>query len=337
MASKLHNLEKQYILENYPKFGLTPVAQELNRSVNTVLKFAKDNNLVINKRDSLGIEIPKFLVNLDFYKIFEDGITPELAYFMGFFWADGFVHGSTLTIEIVKEDGEQMRETFNEIFPFSENFRNRSNRKPQMSFSACNKKVVELLNSLGKYPKSIESHEKVYNYINDENLWKYFLRGLIDGDGNFYINNTEKYAQFTISSSLNQDWTFLLENLKDFNPKVQKTERTTGSFSSFRITGRDNIIKLINYLQYPTISIGLIRKQQKALEIIDMYKENPPKENKHVLQFDKDHNLIKEYNSIKEASQLTKIGKSAISNCVHKISKSAGGYIWEYKDKESIK
>lgn len=335
MAKKLHESEKEYILENYPKFGLKVVAEKLNRSLGTISKFAKEHNLIIDKDKLPNIEAPDFLVNLDFYSRFEDGISNELAYFLGFFWADGTIanNGSSLVIEIVKEDGEVLRKTFQEIFPFDESFRERPNRKPQMTFRVCDHKVGNLLKTLGKYPKSIENHKKIYKYLNNSNLWIYFLRGLIDGDGNFYINEKENYGQFTLASSFNQDWSFLLENLKEFNPNIMQTSKTTGNSSILRITGRDNIIKFINYLKYTEITIGLTRKQEKALGILKMYKENPPKDwKKHVLQFSKSGEFIKEYSSTLEASQLTKIGKSAIGNCLTHISKSAGGYVWVYKE-----
>lgn len=63
-----------------------------------------------------------------------------------------------------------------------------------MTFRVTDVEFGKLLSDLGKYPKSVEGHEKIYKYLKDELLWIYFLRGLIDGDGNFYINNKEKYA-----------------------------------------------------------------------------------------------------------------------------------------------
>lgn len=333
MAKRLHESEKEYILENYPKFGLKVVSEKLNRSPATVLKFAKEHNLNINKDKLLSIDAPDFLVDLNFYSRFEDKMTKELAYFLGFFWADGANNGTSLVIEIVREDGEVLRDTFKEVFPFSESFRERDNRKPQMTFRVNDPKVGNLLKSLGKYPKSVENHEKIYNYINDKDLWIYFLRGLIDGDGNFYINEKEKYGQFTLASSFNQDWTFLLQNLKDFNPKITQTSRKNGDSSVLRITGRENIVNFINYLKYPECSIGLTRKQKKAKNILKLYSlSNSKNYKKSILQFSKTNQFIKEYSSISEASELTKIGKSTISNCLSHISKSAGGYIWIYKE-----
>lgn len=335
----LHELEKEYILKNYQLFGPKAIAKELKRSEGTIVNFAKKNNLKVDFNNKMpSSEIPKFLVNLNFYNIFEEKIIPELSYFLGFFWADGTIsRKSTLIIEILHEDGEIIKSTFNEIFPFSIRYRERNGRKPQMIFSVSDKKVGELLESLGKYPKSSENHRKIFNYINDDLMWIYFLRGLIDGDGNFYINEKEKYAQFTLASSFNQDWSFLLENLKNFNPNITQTSKDTGNSSVLRITGRENIINFIKYLRYDDITIGLLRKQEKALKIIKLYQDNPPKDwKKHVLQFDKNEKFIKEYNSAREASELTKIGISSIRNCLTHISKSAGGYVWIYKEEYKL-
>lgn len=57
---------------------------------------------------------------------------------------------------------------------------------------------------------------------------------------------------------------------------------------------------------------------------------------KPVIQFDKDGNLINEYQSIREASRQTNIVLSSIvENCKGK-RKSAGGYIWEYKTNNEV-
>ena len=53
--------------------------------------------------------------------------------------------------------------------------------------------------------------------------------------------------------------------------------------------------------------------------------------NKPVLQF-LDGELVREYLSATEASKLTSIGRKAVVNCLTGRSKSAGGYLWTYKE-----
>lgn len=271
--AQLHFLEKEFILDNYLLFGPKVVSEKLGRNSATIIKFAKSQNLILDRTKKLPEEdCPDFKYDLVFYNRFLQEITPELAYWLGFFWADGTINRETgLVIEITQEDGEQLKEIFSNIFPFSISYRERKGRKPQMSFHITDKNVASLLKSLGKYPKSGENHEKIFNYLKIEELQLFFLRGLIDGDGNFYLNEKDKYGQFTLASNINQDWTYLQNYLKEFNPHINTSEKKSGKSSVLRITGKDNITKFIKFLKYDSIQIGLSRKIEKALSILKLY------------------------------------------------------------------
>lgn len=52
---------------------------------------------------------------------------------------------------------------------------------------------------------------------------------------------------------------------------------------------------------------------------------------KIILQFNLDGEFIKEFNSIKEASEEIGVSKSEIVHCLKGKTKKAGGYKWEYK------
>ena len=58
---------------------------------------------------------------------------------------------------------------------------------------------------------------------------------------------------------------------------------------------------------------------------------------KPVLQFDLEGNLKKEYSSISEAVIKTGINFGNISSCLHKKTKTAGGYQWRFKDDQLFK
>ena len=330
--SKLHPLIREYILENYPLFGAKKVGEELNMSPECVSIYAKKNNLKISKINGIGLEIPKFKYNLDFSRLFEN-INEKLAYWIGFFWADGTVNRHTsMVIEIIKEDGESLKKLFLDIFPFVITERKRKNKKAQITFRVNNKTVGNLLESLGKYPKSCESHEKIMKYLGDKRLQIFFLRGLIDGDGSFYWNDEKKYAQFTLASNYNQNWDYLLKFLEDFNPFISKDINLNGKSSVLRITGRTNIINLIKFLEYETNELGLKRKNDYALNILKKYDNNPPKDwKKHVLQYSKERELLKEWNSIYDAAKFYGCAKSSIADCVYGKTKTSMGFIWKFK------
>jgi len=57
------------------------------------------------------------------------------------------------------------------------------------------------------------------------------------------------------------------------------------------------------------------------------------KRKKPIYQLDKQNVIIKEWPSIKEASQTLKIQSSDINNCCLRKNKTAGGYMWKYKFK----
>ena len=65
---------------------------------------------------------------------------------------------------------------------------------------------------------------------------------------------------------------------------------------------------------------------------IKKYFNNDMRNISPVLQYTKDMKFIREYNSINEAYEITKINN--ISACCRGIQKSSGGFIWKYKEGE---
>lgn len=75
-------------------------------------------------------------------------------------------------------------------------------------------------------------------------------------------------------------------------------------------------------------SRGRIASEEKKKKMSDSSKNKKP-----VLQFSKDNNFIKEWDSIVKASKFLKISASSIGNCINPKGrlKSAGGFIWKSK------
>lgn len=53
--------------------------------------------------------------------------------------------------------------------------------------------------------------------------------------------------------------------------------------------------------------------------------------NQLLIQYDKKMSVINQFESMKQANKITKISKTAISNNLSGLSKTAGGFIWKYK------
>jgi hypothetical protein len=55
---------------------------------------------------------------------------------------------------------------------------------------------------------------------------------------------------------------------------------------------------------------------------------------KSIIQYSKNMDIVAEWNSLKEAGELTGISKNSISSCCNKKLKAAGGFIWKFKNNQ---
>ena len=137
-----------------------------------------------------------------------------------------------------------------------------------------NKRILNFLIEHDFDKKSYMSADKILSKIPDE-LKHYFFRGLIDGDGCFYYykpENGSTLRQFALASSYEQDWSYFEKLCKEKNIKynIKRTIGKNSSSSVIRITNKDGILKLGEYI-YKDLhedNIGLIRKYEKYKLII---------------------------------------------------------------------
>lgn len=57
---------------------------------------------------------------------------------------------------------------------------------------------------------------------------------------------------------------------------------------------------------------------------------------REVIQYNKQGEYLGSYESITKAALLTGIGRTSINNCLHRRSKTAGSYIWKYKEETEV-
>ena len=258
----LQQNEIQYILDNYEKFGPTAVAKALGRNPSTITRYAMKVGLSYKKR--ISDTIPEFVKKSTLDDIIEKGMTKEIAYFLGYFWADGTISGNSLRIELEEEDCNELEQICNTFYSFNTSKRTRTNRKPQKSLYCIAPKLAQLLISFGKYPNSSENHSKILEYVDPYQI--YFIAGLIDGDGCWYIN--DKCAQFSISSNYNQDWSTLQDFFKNFSCNIHTEIHNTDKSSLLRITNILELRKLVTDLN-DKVSFGLSRKINKRNKVFE--------------------------------------------------------------------
>ena len=212
---------------------------------------------------------------MEIIKLLKNGGTPELSYYLGLFWADGYCRkDKECLIEIVEDDGLDIEPILKKVYNFKIYKRNRKNRKNQMTYYIYNKELNDFFKNNGKYSNSFESHEKILNHLTDE--YKiYFIKGLIDGDGCFYFNQKHYLRQFSLCSNYNQNWEAIEKIFLKYkiSYKIKRRLEKSGNSSFILVSDKNSMKNLINLLYFENIKIdGLRRKKDKALQILNSYK-----------------------------------------------------------------
>jgi hypothetical protein len=127
----------------------------------------------------------RFTVNDDFL----DEINPLQAWFLGFMAADGSVGKNYFSISQSHDAGLQLLKTIKQFLSYTGNIRI---YKKSYRLQITSKRLVENLSKFNIVPRK----SLIYEYPNnlDDKLFRYFLRGYIDGDGSvgFYFKKDSK-------------------------------------------------------------------------------------------------------------------------------------------------
>lgn len=205
--------------------------------------------------------------------------TPEKAYILGYLWGDGSISKKSgcVSLELVKDDLDKIRNIFDTVGRWTYSTRKRAGRRPQATLKCTNQLLFTELSKRDYTEKSLKSPDKILSEIPDQ-YKPYFIRGLFDADGCFYVNKKNYLKQVSISGSYNQDWASLelLFNQLKINYQIQRRvqKRKDGlsdtSSSVIRFQGRDNIELFGKYIYQDRLDLGLERKYEKYLEALEV-------------------------------------------------------------------
>lgn len=215
--------------------------------------------------------------NVDYEKFIKLN-TPEIIYFLGLLWSDGYLYDNgkgsyNISIGIAEEDMLTIESHLDKIGKWTKRVNKNkkiSTWKPTKTIMTNNKRIFDFLSENGYKSKSTTSADKIISKI-PKNLLHYFFRGLSDGDGCFYIHKSRTtQRQFSISSTTEQDWSYMENLFSDLGIKYSISVQKGGSGSQIRITNKDGIILLgeFIYKSYCSDKIGLKRKYDKYCEIV---------------------------------------------------------------------
>jgi hypothetical protein len=269
------NDTEQIVNEFYPIYGSKICIEKTGLKKHQIYTIAKKLNLKVVSRSAILLNSKKNSLTVFNPEPFLNIKTKEVAYLLGFIWADGSLGSNKkcgIYLEILEEDMNEIKSIIKSTGNWRFKTRQRNNWKPVTNAHTNNRKLYEFLIDNNYGIKSTTSPDKILSKI-PENLKHYFFRGLIDGDGCFYINEKQYLYQFSITSTINQNWKFfsnLLQNLDikfdiQYTKKINKKSKNLNSYSCLRITNKNEILKFGNYI-YSDLEfdkIGLQRKYKK--------------------------------------------------------------------------
>lgn len=274
--TKWSDYEISFLKENYPKKGFKYCADKLNLTNTQIKNKVFKMGLTMLKECKPNGKKPYEKLNINPKKFF-DLEDPEVIYFLGLLWSDGFMYQdnnvSHVGITMVEDDVESIRDILDRIGKWNYYHRKNKNKtwKPSINVMTNNKTIYNFLSENDFKYKSTKSPKKILNLIPD-NLKHYFFLGVVDGDGCFYVRKTKKnnINQFTITSSYNYEWksfSDLCDRL-EIKYKIKRYKYEKKSYSILRITNKDGIIKLGNYIyQSSENDIYLKRKYESFIKI----------------------------------------------------------------------
>lgn len=226
-------------------------------------------------------------------------------YILGLLWGDGYLYKGRVGISMISEDLETLIPIFNKLGNWRINKSKRSDWKEQLTLRVSDKVFYKFLTSMDYDIKSKSSPTKILSVI-DSNNHKYFLRGLFDADGCFYLNKNTR--QCIITSNYEQDWNFISDyySIRGWKHSIGKRTSEAGNASFIRITNK-SILEFGEYIYEDYF--GLERKYTKFVEIKESY-------NKEIIRIGNNKKVIYiddiKYNSITDAVRITGINREVI-------------------------
>jgi hypothetical protein len=272
---KYNEEELEFLKINYPLYGPKYCGDILNRNHDNI--YAQGNRMGLKK---IGVNKHPSQQNVDpnqFYNIAK----AEIAYFLGFLWADGYLVRYTnktsntygVRMEINSEDANDIWDVMMSIGNWNIQKRKRkSTWKETTNFNVNSKDLLTFLEKHDYHIKSSEEPTSILSVIPD-NLKPYWWRGFFDGDG--YISFAEKgkgrWRSLGFSATFEYKWSELIRlstelNIEKYIDYKAKPNSKGHSSSKFTINRISDMEKMVNYLLKS--DLGLNRKTKKLKDFL---------------------------------------------------------------------
>ena len=215
----------------------------------------------------------KYLLNENFL----DKWSPEMAYVLGFWFADGYMrHSGSYKIVFNSNDYDLLKQIKQVINSTHLIYQRKNGNKFQLNnlqFIIYSKQIFLRLIDLGgvRYKsKKIRFPRVPYKYLPD------FIRGYFDGDGSVfyanYVHTKNKKPRCELGSNFTSGNPKFLEDLQNVLANtlgfIKKKIGSYNKGASRKLGyGTKDTLKLLHFMYYPSYPIGLERKAAFLKEI----------------------------------------------------------------------
>lgn len=252
MSKKWSKYELDFLLSNYKNMKSKEMSVILNRSKESV-------SLKINR---LGLKVSNYYFDKKFFSTIDN---EEKAYWLGFFYADGYVYKNNnnrvyyASLEISNKDIKHLykfRDSINGNIKIKQYDKSRNENVSKMCSICCHS--IDMADDLIRMG-CVQNKSFCITFPDiDFNLYRHFIRGFFDGDGSIFFRKNSKYADCNITSASESILLSIKEILSSFsiNSTIYKYE---GRPYQLYIRENKSVDYFLNYI-YKDSEIYLDRK-----------------------------------------------------------------------------
>jgi intein/homing endonuclease len=214
--------------------------------------------------------------------IFNPVNTPEAAYILGFYIADGCLNGNKFVITLNEKDKEILEKIRDYMSPITKLIYKKEtiNKQgivshPMYSFAFACKEIVSCLENLGLGKNKTYLSKSIKNIVPKELMWD-FIRGYWDGDGCISSSNVTKNVKETSYNYINIGFTIISKDpdiLNEMNEFFIEEDINTHVYPDNKgnyLVGthsKSEVEKIYNKL-YTSSNLFMKRKRTKFNEIM---------------------------------------------------------------------
>lgn len=248
------------------------IGKELNCSKQTINALLKEQGIAL--RDFSHCQ-QKYNINED---IFETIDTPEKAYWLGMLTGDGWItDNNDLGFSLEQNDKElvykfrDFLQSNHPIYPKNNGLKNDGTSSISYEIRLTNKKIISDLRKCGFH--NDKTHHMEFPKLEDK-LLSYYMLGLVDSDGSFYLKNHYKkngikLLNFNFIGT--KEFSEIFQNILIDKCKISKTklgkQAQTDFVRTVEYAGYKNIYKIVRFL-YDDPPIWMERKKRIAINYL---------------------------------------------------------------------